>query len=265
LEETDKKLARQKCCVVKDLLPLYQDDALSKESREFVEEHLAVCPECRTVVEQMRRESGSLSAAPATDDEAAIINSSDEEDALRMKKIASRMRNRRRKIIYGIAVTLVLLYFLMTRIFATGFVIGNSMEPSYPAGKNVIVNKLAYLISSPKRGDVVFYRYNNSIYMKRIVGLPGDTVDISGQELIINGEPANIKQVSGVIKDRGDVTYPVVLGEDEYFVLGDNLDNSTDSRFLICGNISREEITGKVICKFIPDIFLQVSSASTRD
>lgn len=246
MEESEKKLSNMNCSVVKDLLPLYQDDALRDDSRMLVDEHLKECQDCRqykTEMEQSKISPLEISA----DNTREIMNSSEEGEALRMKKIASRLRNRRRKIMLGIVAVLLFAFLLFTKILQSGLVSGISMEPTYQSGKNVIVNRLAYLIAAPKRSDVIFYKHDGAVYMKRIVGLPGDKVEIMNHELLINGNPVHIKHIDSYIENPGDVTFPIILGKNEYFVLGDNLKHSQDSRSKICGNISRDEIMGKVI------------------
>lgn len=248
MEEIDKK-SKKICAVVKDLLPLYMDDALREESREFVEEHLKECQDCLHY--KMTMEQSDSNSIPMTSEVVTDGDASEKEEAARIKIIAGRLRSRRRKIILTGLALLLLVYAAFTRVLQTGMIIGGSMEPTYQSGKNVIVNRLAYLLFEPDRGDVVFYHHSGGIYIKRIVGIPGDTIEIVDHELMINGKPAHMKHIDSFIEDAGNITYPVVLGKNEYFVLGDNLDSSQDSRYKICGNITREEIMGKVIGKSI--------------
>lgn len=265
MEEAEKKKPNKICPVVRDLLPLYQDDALSKESREFIEDHLKECEECRQYFSVMEQQKAIHSSEPS-DSEAAFMNPSEEETEKHIKKIASRLRSRRRKITLGIVGGLLVMFIIITQVFSYGFISGNGMEPNYASGENVIVNKLAYLLTSPKSGDVIFYRHNGGVYMKRIIGVPGDKIELTDHTLLINGEPSDIMQPSIGIEEQGDVTYPVILGEEEYFVLGDNPEGSrNDSRYHLCGNIDRDEILGKVICKSIPGILVPTGSNTNNE
>lgn len=127
--------------------------------------------------------------------------------------------------------------------------LGDSMEVTLSDGDVIIVNKFAYLLRPPKRGDVVVFKQSGNEHdyydIKRVVGLPGETVQIMDGAVYINGElmPEKINcekmLIPGLAKDR------FTLEEEEYFVLGDNRNNSEDSRFANIGTIVREEIVGK--------------------
>ncbi len=127
--------------------------------------------------------------------------------------------------------------------------VGDSMKPELSNGDVVLVNRLSYNIFRPKRGDVIVFKpqgnENNHYYIKRIIGLPGETVQILENAIYIDGEKLEEKY------ETTDVTYvglagdPITLGDDEYFVLGDDRQNSEDSRDLDVGNVKRSYIFGK--------------------
>ena len=124
------------------------------------------------------------------------------------------------------------------------------MEPVLKDGQTVLVDKLAYRLGEPERFDVIVFRDRREegrYYMKRIVGLPGETVQIADGRVTIDGvlleEPSEREE----IRDARRASEPVVLGQAEYFVLGDNRNGSSDSRDSDIGNVSAEQIIGRVV------------------
>lgn len=127
---------------------------------------------------------------------------------------------------------------------------GDSMRPTLQNGEIVLMNRLIYNASKPKRGDVIAFKPNgneNAHYsIKRVVGLPGETVQIKDGTIYINGEE-HVKDIyTFEIESPGIAEDPIKLGEGEYFVMGDNHTSSDDSRMADVGNVKREDIYGKV-------------------
>ncbi len=142
----------------------------------------------------------------------------------------------------GIGVSATLAFFRMhTQI-------GLSMEPTIAHAQGMYINHMAYSITSPNRNDVVIFQVSHSntdqLSVKRVVGIPGDRIQIIDGYLYVNGEEEDgdfdKMQESGIAAEE------IVLGEEEFFVLGDNRNNSTDSRFTSIGIITKEQIVGKV-------------------
>lgn len=129
-------------------------------------------------------------------------------------------------------------------------VIGDSMNPELQNGNVALMNRLVYNMSTPKRGDVIAFRPNGNekshYYMKRIVGLPGETIEISEGKILVNGKEIKEKYKTTAIEEVGVLKEPMKLGDNEYFVLGDDRMNSEDSRSADIGNVKRSEIEGKV-------------------
>ena len=137
-------------------------------------------------------------------------------------------------------------------VFSIGMrtsVIGVSMEPGLYNGQEILINHFLYKIVSPKRGDVIVFlpngNQNTHYYVKRVVGLPGETVQIKDERLYINGVLAEEDEGYDKIADAGITENEITLGSDEYFVLGDNRNNSEDSRSGNIGPIKRDNIIGK--------------------
>lgn len=138
-------------------------------------------------------------------------------------------------------------------VFSVGMkisMIGVSMEPTLYNGQEVLVNRFVYKIVSPKRGDVIAFlpngNPNSHYYLKRVIGLPGERIQIIGGYVYINGELLAEDEAYDKIADAGIAGTEIVLESDEYFVLGDNRNTSEDSRSGNIGPVSKETITGKV-------------------
>ncbi|MCD7841766.1 MAG: signal peptidase I, partial [Lachnospiraceae bacterium] len=133
---------------------------------------------------------------------------------------------------------------------------GSSMNDTLTDGDNLIVEKLSYRFGDPERFDIiVFQPYEDSseYYIKRIIGLPGETVRIDEDgNIYINGELLEEDYGKETIENPGRASEEITLGEDEYFVLGDNRNNSTDSRTERVGNVSRDSIVGKAWVRIWP-------------
>lgn len=135
---------------------------------------------------------------------------------------------------------------------------GSSMESTLHDKDNLLINKAGYWFSDPKRFDIVVFPPSgdeNSYYIKRVIGLPGETVQIElDGTILINGEPLEESYGREIISP--DHIYrasePILLGEDEYFVMGDNRNNSVDSRFPVVGNVKRDSIIGKAVFRIYP-------------
>ena len=124
---------------------------------------------------------------------------------------------------------------------------GDSMSPSLKNGDILLINRAVYHIKSPARGDIVAFRQeeNGHFSVKRIVGLPGETVQIADGQVLINGEELTKDIYVSDIEYAGEADQPVELGDDEYFVIGDNHDASDDSRLPSIGAVTRDEIYGE--------------------
>ena len=133
---------------------------------------------------------------------------------------------------------------------------GDSMEPKLSTEDNLIVDKISYRFHDPERFDIIVFPFQyekDTFYIKRIIGLPGETVQIYEEgNILIDGEILEESYGKEVIMNPGRAYEPVELGEDEYFVMGDNRNNSTDSREPSVGNIKREDIIGRAWLRIWP-------------
>lgn len=151
---------------------------------------------------------------------------------------------------------LVVVFAVVTFIGQRIEVVGSSMYPTLEDKDNLLVDKFSYRFHDPERFDIVIfpYRYEpNNKYIKRIIGLPGETVYIDDKGTIyINGEVLEENYGYEVIKDPGRAYEPITLGEEEYFLLGDNRNNSMDSRDPNVGNLTFDELIGKAFMRVYP-------------
>ena len=134
-------------------------------------------------------------------------------------------------------------------------VMGHSMEPTLQDSDNLITDKITYRFRDPKRFDIIVFPFKDNratLLIKRIVGMPGETVQVIDGNVYVNGYVLEDNYGNAVMTDPGLAADPVVLKEDEYFVLGDNRNNSTDSRFESVGNIHRSEIIGRAWLRVWP-------------
>jgi len=155
-----------------------------------------------------------------------------------------------------VLVVLVLTYLVITFVGQRTRVNGSSMEPMLSNEDNLIVDKLSYRFRDPERFDIIVFpfRYEEkTYYIKRIIGLPGETVRIDDSgNIYINGEVLEESYGKEVILDPGRAWQDITLGSDEYFVMGDNRNDSSDSRTEAVGNIRRSEIIGRAWVRIFP-------------
>ncbi len=148
-----------------------------------------------------------------------------------------------------IAIVLMMAFVLVYFIGMRTSVVGQSMTETLENGDQILVNRFVYKIIGPKANDVIVFLPNGNekshYYVKRVVGVPGDTVQIKDGKVYVNGKEFTEKIEVAAIEDAGLAEDAVTLGDDEYFVLGDNRNNSEDSRYANIGSIKKEYIIGK--------------------
>ena len=155
-------------------------------------------------------------------------------------------------LIFVVAATLLIIRFVGQRTEVSG----HSMENTLDDGDNLIVDKLTYRFRDPVRYDIIVFPYKykeDTYYIKRIIGLPGEMVQITEEgNILINGEILEESYGREVMKSPGIAADPIILGEDEYFVLGDNRNASADSRDPSVGVISGKDIVGRAWLRIWP-------------
>lgn len=155
-------------------------------------------------------------------------------------------------LLFVLIVTLLMVKYVAQRTNVSG----NSMEPMIHHGDSLIVDKITYRFSDPERFDIIVFPFKyqkDTYYIKRIIGLPGESVRIDEDgNIYINGEILEEHYGAEVIENPGNAYNEIILREDQYFVLGDNRNNSSDSRNPAVGLIERDSIVGRAWLRIFP-------------
>lgn len=167
----------------------------------------------------------------------------------RKKKVSSNLVKEIFSWIFGILASNFLAYVIVYCVGMTTSVIGVSMEPGLYNGQTIFINRFVYRLLSPSEGDVIVFlpngNQNSHYYVKRVVAVPGDKVQIIDGILYVNSEEAELSEEYDKMADAGIALNEITLQSGEYFVLGDNRNNSEDSRSANIGVINEEDIIGK--------------------
>lgn len=156
------------------------------------------------------------------------------------------------EILIALLVAFTLVYFVGLRTS----VVGQSMASTLNGGDEILVNRFVYKVSNPKPNDIIVFLPNGNekshYYVKRVVAVPGDTVQIENGALYVNGELFEEEAEVASMEDAGLAAEEITLAADEFFVLGDSRNNSEDSRYANIGNIKKEHIIGKAWFRVAP-------------
>lgn len=171
------------------------------------------------------------------------------------KKEKSKPNIKKNLIAFGICVVIAIVIALIITNFVASHtkVEGNSMESTLENGDDIIVEKFSYITSDPERYDIIVFRESESVnYIKRVIALPGETIQITEGKIYINERAVFDAYGNAKMGDGGIAEKPIKLGQDEYFVLGDNRNASKDSRDKAVGVIKRDQIIGKAWLRVLP-------------
>ncbi len=183
------------------------------------------------------------------------VHSFDASRIAQPQPVKERVQGALRELIETLVLTLII-FFLIRSVVQNFRIEGVSMEPNFHHGQFLIINKLAYKLGRPARGDVVVFHYPRDPgrdFIKRVIGLPGDTVEVRQGQVFINGAPVYEPYPLSL------GTYsapPVTVGPDQVYVLGDNRNNSSDSH--LWGNLSIDLIVGKAWVSYWPPQYWSV-------
>lgn len=202
------------------------------------------------------REAGSESGLEGTQEEPGDSG----------KTRGQKIRNALLELAIYVLIVVVCVVFVPKYVIQRTIVDGTSMETTLQNQDNLLVEKVSYHFSDPKRFDViVFYPFGQHpskdevededkvpYYIKRVIGLPGETIQITGDTIYIDGEVLEEDFGKDPMTYSGVAADPLTLGEDEYFVLGDNRGVSEDSRYAEIGPVSRDKIAGHAVLRIYP-------------
>ena len=178
-----------------------------------------------------------------------------DDSELDSKKEKSKPNIKKNLIAFGICVVIAIVIALIITNFVASHtkVEGNSMESTLENGDDIIVEKFSYLTNNPERYDIIVFRESESVnYIKRVIALPGETIQITEGKIYINERAIFDAYGNAKMEDGGIAEKPIKLGQDEYFVLGDNRNASKDSRDKAVGVIKRDQIIGKAWLRVLP-------------
>ncbi len=165
------------------------------------------------------------------------------------KKLDSRIIKDIFEMVTGSLVAVFLAFVIVFSVGMRTSIIGDSMERTLFNGQEILVNRVIYRLSTPKRGDVIVFlpngNQNSHLYVKRVVGLPGETVQIRDGSVYIDGVFLEEPEEFDKMIDAGIAENELTLAVDEFFVLGDNRNSSEDSRSGNIGGVKKDNIIGK--------------------
>lgn len=224
------------CKLIGGLLPTYVKQGVDAECEHEIKEHLKTCEICQAKYDK------EVEAAKTQEEH--------------LKGFARRLSKRKKIIVGSVTIGVIAIFFLFTIIFQIKRISGYSMAPTYNDGQNLLVSQIPYVFTNPKRGDIVLMTRETEggrrEEIKRIIGIPGDTIDFKDEKLYINGKEQTVDYITANLwKEEGMIAYPFTLADDSYFVLGDNQLNSFDSRYEEYGKVEKSQIEGKVLMKWI--------------
>ncbi len=264
IEKLEKKREKQLAKLKKKGI----DPEQKKEEIETIPSEQAETEEKNEVASDVVNEAGeTVTNYFADSDASSNTHVLEEEEQPRKKKKKDKKKKKQEKEEINIVKDLISLALYILAIVAVCWLIltyvgqrtevsGDSMNDTLHNGDSLWIDKLSYHFKDPERFDIVVFPYeeeDDTYYIKRIIGLPGETVYIDEDGVIyINDEPLEEDYGKEVIEEnhRGLAAEPVTLGDDEYFVMGDNRNNSRDSRLSDVGNIHKDKFVGKAVFRF---------------
>lgn len=154
-----------------------------------------------------------------------------------------------------ISIILVIVWLIITFVAQNTKVSGHSMESTLSDGDYLVINKLIYRFAKPARGDIIVFPHNgdkSEIFIKRVIGLPGDTIELKHGYVYVNGVELQENYIDEKNETIGNIEYPFTVSEGQYYVMGDNRNNSFDSRYVEVGTVPLEQIIGKASIRIWP-------------
>jgi len=160
-----------------------------------------------------------------------------------------------KQFVKDLIITLLVVFFIITFIVQPTTVDGQSMEPTLHDKDQLVLEKVSHWFVGYERNDIIVFPYlleDDKYYIKRIIGLPGETVTLLDGYIYINDKKLDNPSHLDLIIEQGSVIFPVVVPDNTYFVLGDNRNHSKDSRFTDVGFIKEKDILGKAVLRVFP-------------
>lgn len=243
-ENKDKRV----CTLVRALVSQYNLNALEEDALSIIEEHLTTCQECSAFyrLHTNNEHTNSIVQTADTEDGKQTLEHDSKGNESVYIRLAQRLKRRRKITIAVTAACIIVLSIILSIMFPVSTITGSCMEPTYKNGDNVMTSRIAYLLGSPKRGDVVAANMNQSLSIKRVIGLPGETIEVKDGSIFVDGNIVEVNDEKGNINSEEQME-SITLGEDEYLLVNDYWMNSTDSNSSDFGRVTKENIKLKVL------------------
>ena len=263
INNIDSLKEKEKPSIIGDLkdIPSWDSFVVTKEEKEEAENKADVKAEGvidaknnSDAKEVITSEEAKKADAKAENTSEEIVEA-DESDEDEDEEESSRFSFGDFMYIVGCVVVAIALAFVVTHYVGHHTrVDGSSMNNTLKNGDYLVIEKVSYYLHDPERYDIIVFPFTDEVnYIKRIIGLPGETVQIKDGKVFINGnELSDDVYGNELINDPGLAANPVSLGANEYFVLGDNRNSSIDSRKPVVGNIDGKKIDGKAVFRIYP-------------
>lgn len=170
-----------------------------------------------------------------------------------------------------VAIVVAAVLVLERFVFVNATIPSQSMENTIMVGNRIFGNRLAYISHGPERYDIIIFRYpddESQLFIKRVIGLPGDTIDIRDGDVYVNGSDTPLTDsfcMQQDVTDAGNLEVPFTVPDDCYFVLGDNRLNSRDSRYWTNHFVTKDEIVAKAVFRYWPLNKMKVLNSGAED
>ena len=229
------KSTNNTCILVQEMLPIYFEDCVSAACKDVIEEHVKECKACQDRLEKIRTD--------AKTDEVSLdeLLQSETEEKQKFANISKRLKRRRLKNLILAVGVICILFIAYTNCFVNTITTSNSMSPTINEMEGCMIFRHAYTFTKPQKDDIIAVNLSMGLHMKRVVGIPGDTIEIKDGNLYVNGEVNDF--YAGI--EAPTEYYSITVAENTYFLLGDNFEHSYDSRAYGC--VKLEDIYGKCI------------------
>ncbi len=242
------------CILTQELLPVYQDNCVSADSKKIIEEHLQNCELCHEKLTELKTESRSVKNA----DIAKNLSVNEITEKQNFTKLSQRLKKRKIRNAIIVVAAICILFFGYQISFLYCIFDGMAMYPTIKNGETCIISRFSYAFTDPKIDDIILLKFKED-YMEeeflkiyRIAGTPGDYIEIKDGHFYVNGivneryngiAPASFDSADSESNTGFSMTVP----ENQYFILGDNFEVSYDSRYDKVGCIDKSDIYGKCI------------------
>lgn len=237
--------------------PVVQEVAQEKKPVEAVREPVVVQEEkpVETVVEPVVQEIAQEEKPVEAVGEPVVVQEEEPVEVTEAEEVEE--KGSWKAVLVRLGGCIVVAFFvalIITKFVANHTTVeGSSMDPCLQNGDELIVEKISYLIGDPERFDVIVFEQSEGVnYVKRVIGLPGETVQIKNEKIYVNGRAVFDEYRKERMKNAGIAKNEITLGTDEYFVLGDNRNASKDSRDESVGLIKKDKIRGKAWIRVLP-------------